>query len=450
MKAWYSKEYWLLVSAAILIIDSMLKITAFSQNLMPLPRVGMCSAKLGSELFLIGGAESSAQNMHGLSSLPSLYGTSKVEAFDFGTMTWDENIAPLDTPRAYATAVALDDSIYVMGGVDGEGNVLKTVEVYDRSTNKWHYTSSMLGHREGAASVVYGDSILVFGGSGKGGVLHKLVEVYYPATCIWSGSDTTLFGRVFHHVVKIGSDIYIFGGLGSESNVIGGPIGYVEKYDPIEGRDQRIFVWKYPRSYFDIVQNGDSVFAISGYGQSSSPFIDAQGYYEDVELLNFRMTNEDAESDTESETSSISIVPRAGFIAQLANDGTVYLFGGLSPDYRDGQVPVPSVDEVLIPSVATAVQRKIIANPSGFLLAQNYPNPFNPSTVISYQLSAASYVVLNVYDVLGREVARLVNERENSGDHKVTFEGSKLSSGVYFYRLSADGFTVTKKMILAK
>ncbi|MFZ1080674.1 MAG: kelch repeat-containing protein, partial [Candidatus Kryptoniota bacterium] len=358
MMGWYKIKYWSLLLMGILFAASPLYKTAFSQIVMPHPRIGMCSARLGSKLFLIGGAESKAQNLHGLTSLPSLYGSSTVEAFDFSTMTWDENIAPLDTPRAYATAVVLNDSIYVMGGVDANGNVLKTVEVYDQSTKEWHYTSSMLRYRKGAASVVYGDSILVFGGSGKNGVLHTLVEAYSPASGTWSPSDSTLFGRIFHRVVKIGSYVYIFGGVGAASNIVGGPLGYVEKYIPGEGVVQIKFVWKYPREFFDIVQKDDSVFAISGYGQSSSPFID-QGYYGDIELLDFRMASENpetnAEADTEAEATSNSIMPRVGFVAQFANDGTVYLFGGLSPDHYSGQIPVDSVSEVSIPYGPTAV-----------------------------------------------------------------------------------------------
>jgi hypothetical protein len=83
-------------------------------------------------------------------------------------------------------------------------------------------------------------------------------------------------------------------------------------------------------------------------------------------------------------------------------------------------------------------------------LFQNYPNPFNPITAISYQLSAVSNVKLVVYNMLGSEVAVLVNERRNAGVHEVRFDGSSLASGVYFYRLKAGGFTETRKFILLK
>ncbi|MBC8042686.1 MAG: T9SS type A sorting domain-containing protein [Rhizobacter sp.] len=88
--------------------------------------------------------------------------------------------------------------------------------------------------------------------------------------------------------------------------------------------------------------------------------------------------------------------------------------------------------------------------PPGFALRQNYPNPFNPNTLISYQLSMNSQVQLKVYDVLGREVASLVDARQATGDYLVNFNATKLSSGVYFYRLTTGNFVQTKKMLLLK
>jgi enterochelin esterase family protein len=87
---------------------------------------------------------------------------------------------------------------------------------------------------------------------------------------------------------------------------------------------------------------------------------------------------------------------------------------------------------------------------SDFELYQNYPNPFNPSTVIRYQLSVNSHITLRVHDLLGREVATLVNEEKSAGIYKVSFDASQLPSGVYYYRLQAGDFSKTKKMILLK
>lgn len=87
---------------------------------------------------------------------------------------------------------------------------------------------------------------------------------------------------------------------------------------------------------------------------------------------------------------------------------------------------------------------------SSFELNQNYPNPFNPSTKISYTLGERSNVTLKVFDVLGREVASLVNTTQEAGKHEVNFDAQNLSSGLYIYTLSAGSFTQSKKMMLLK
>jgi hypothetical protein len=88
--------------------------------------------------------------------------------------------------------------------------------------------------------------------------------------------------------------------------------------------------------------------------------------------------------------------------------------------------------------------------PDKYALHQNYPNPFNPSTQISYGLTKATHVSLKVFDLLGREVAILVDEIHPAGTHSATFDGSNFPSGIYFYHLQAGDFTMTKKMVLLK
>lgn len=85
-----------------------------------------------------------------------------------------------------------------------------------------------------------------------------------------------------------------------------------------------------------------------------------------------------------------------------------------------------------------------------FLLSQNYPNPFNPTSKIKYQIAKLSKVELRVYDILGQEITTLVNKVQSPGNYEVTFNGSQLASGVYFYRLAAGDFVQTKKMLLIK
>jgi hypothetical protein len=106
--------------------------------------------------------------------------------------------------------------------------------------------------------------------------------------------------------------------------------------------------------------------------------------------------------------------------------------------------------QIILPTgSATSVSEKENV-PVFFELSQNYPNPFNPATKIRYSVPTASNVKLEVFDILGRKVATLVNGQERAGEYAIEFDGSKLGSGVYVYRLTSSGFAVSKKMVLLK
>jgi len=104
------------------------------------------------------------------------------------------------------------------------------------------------------------------------------------------------------------------------------------------------------------------------------------------------------------------------------------------------------VDDLSFSGTATAVEDN--AQPISFKLNQNYPNPFNPTTTISYSIPKSSYVSLKVYDILGNEVNTLVSGEKSAGYYQLKFDGSKLASGVYFYRLTAGNKTDVKKLLL--
>jgi hypothetical protein len=151
------------------------------------------------------------------------------------------------------------------------------------------------------------------------------------------------------------------------------------------------------------------------------------------------------------------------------NEGN-YTISGLVPGaysvnselygYNDAQPSSVSLDYTtefttsasfsLAPGTVTAVTGKASGVISSFKLNQNYPNPFNPSTVISYTVPYQSKVTLKVYNILGSEVATLVNENKPAGSYNVTFDASRLSSGVYIYQLKAGNFISTKKLVFLK
>jgi hypothetical protein len=101
-------------------------------------------------------------------------------------------------------------------------------------------------------------------------------------------------------------------------------------------------------------------------------------------------------------------------------------------------------------STTVGTEDSKITLPQKYYLSQNYPNPFNPSTVINYEIPKSSFVKLKVYDILGREIATLVNEEKAAGRYKIIFNASNYSSGVYFYKIEAGGFSKINKMVLLK
>ena len=117
--------------------------------------------------------------------------------------------------------------------------------------------------------------------------------------------------------------------------------------------------------------------------------------------------------------------------------------------YTDVKLPVPDLD------VVTDVKKNDNSIITDYKLFQNYPNPFNPTTTISYSIPSvgtghAPTVQLKIYDILGRDVATLVNKEQSSGNYIVTFNASRLASGIYFYTLRAGDFVQTKKLVLMK
>ncbi|MFZ1322143.1 MAG: T9SS type A sorting domain-containing protein, partial [Ignavibacteria bacterium] len=107
-------------------------------------------------------------------------------------------------------------------------------------------------------------------------------------------------------------------------------------------------------------------------------------------------------------------------------------------------------DTIRVINIITNTEQGSLILPDNYSLYQNYPNPFNPSTVIKYDIKNSGLVSLKVYNVLGSEVASLVNEVKQAGRYEVEFNGLNLNSGIYYYRLQAGEYTETKKMLLLK
>ncbi len=130
-------------------------------------------------------------------------------------------------------------------------------------------------------------------------------------------------------------------------------------------------------------------------------------------------------------------------------------FNRVVAHFGGGAIYQVSIDEIRLGTSWTDVSITNISQPDikipvQFALSQNYPNPFNPSTTISYSVQNKGEVSLIIYDLLGREVAVLVNRVQNAGNHVVSFSGNDLPSGIYYYTLKTDQGIITKKMVLLK
>ncbi len=132
------------------------------------------------------------------------------------------------------------------------------------------------------------------------------------------------------------------------------------------------------------------------------------------------------------------------------NIGVIYNNNKLWTLWMDDHTGVYQIWAAAIDLNTIGIRQISSAAPDKFGLDQNFPNPFNPGTVISYQLKTRSDVILKVYDISGKEVITLVNEKQNEGRYSATFNGSDLTSGIYFYKITAGDFTFTRKMVLVK
>ena len=137
---------------------------------------------------------------------------------------------------------------------------------------------------------------------------------------------------------------------------------------------------------------------------------------------------------------------RLDSVSKCIDAGTEIVIGRI---VRDPDGTLPDIGAFYYQHMPVAVSENGQA-PNGYFLSQNYPNPFNPETRIKFQIPNTNDVVLKVYDILGREVATLVNERKPPGTYEAEFDGSGLASGVYLYRLKAGSFVETKKLILLR
>ncbi|MBK7253844.1 MAG: T9SS type A sorting domain-containing protein [Ignavibacteria bacterium] len=192
---------------------------------------------------------------------------------------------------------------------------------------------------------------------------------------------------------------------------------------------------------------------VDGFGGINVIYFDGRNSADSAQIYLSRSTNGGSNwadylvSDHKFLPKSIS---GAGSGNQGDNLGLTYTNNKLWPVWMDDYTGVYQIWTAPIDLNSVSISQISSNVPGDFRLEQNYPNPFNPVTNLEFGISELGFVSLKVYDLLGKEVSVLVNEKLSPGIYKSTFNGSNFASGVYFYKLEADNFVQTKRMVLLK
>ena len=424
---------------------------------MPTPRGFLSSGVVNGIIYAIGGGYPIS--------------TMKNEAYNPLTDTWDTTKADLLSPRRAAQAGVVDGIIYTIGGNSSS----RDCEAYDPVANSWTSKTAMPGGGGDLAVTVYNGLIYTFGGGYYTVGPYSNVYAYNPQTDTW---DTTLTPmptpRFAFQTYLVGDKIYAI--LGSQSQNTS--LATVEVYDP--ATDTWATLPDIPDSlaWFAGAVVSDSIYVIGGspdwqtggvevwkYTPPSIPVeltsFTASAIGKDV-TLNWSTATETNNQGFEIERriinggiskdwNKIGFTPGFGTTTEPNEYSYVDNISGVNANalaYRLKQVDFDGsyeyTDEVFVDNLT----------PIQFVLEQNYPNPFNPTTKISWQSPVGSWQTLNVYDILGNEVATLVDEYKSAGKYEVEFNSASSIknqvSGVYFYQLRTGNFVETKKMILIK
>lgn len=373
----------------------------------------------------------------GITPQSGLTGVSNVYAYDPTTDTWAKK-ADMPGGRAAHAACASNGKIYVIGGVSRIGGpAISVVEEYDPATDSWTRKADMPTARTHFGWGAVNGKIYAIGGSTGPSNGLSTVEAYDPATNTWSTKADMPTARTYLAASVENGKIYAIGGALSHS----GPMANVEEYNPATNE------WT-PKRRMQIGRLGLSTTASNGkFYAIGGAFIDyCCGPAATLAYIE--------EYDTVTDTWTVkSDMPTArAWLATSAVNGKIYAIGGTT---IQSVVGIVATMEEYTPETVTSIEDKAADVPTSFVLHQNYPNPLNPSTVISYELSAASEVELTIYNPLGQKVKTLVNEKQSAGVYQVQWDGKsedgvQLSSGVYIYRIKAGDFMDAKKLALIR
>ncbi len=400
---------------------------------------GHASATLGDTLYIAGGSA----NAGTVTNPPA---STLVTRYSISSNQWSLG-RPLPTPKAGGDLVKCGNNLYYIGGgpvtLTGASDLL----AYRYSPDSgWTSIANIPTAVTGNVAEAWGDSV-VYCIMGGWTTYYRGIQIYRPALDQWSRANDSLpatFGRrsfaggLQDNKIFVGAgysgtfrkDFWI-GTIGSDANTI----AWEQKTDvPVRGTGNS-------RPGGTAVNN--RFYVVAGETTPSPPQQDSIYIWSITDSMWLPQIITGRGSQTASNywgVISSSIVN---------NSVKIWIPGGFYPATVTTTELLALTDTLGCLITGTGSNTSSIV-PDNFRLDQNYPNPFNPVTRIRYYVPAVSNVRIILYDVLGKEILKMVNEVKQPGEFIYDFNGANLSSGVYFYRLDAGEFTDTKRMILLK
>ncbi len=382
-----------------------------------------------------------------------------------------QTIPNLPIGISYASAEVWGDSIYFFGGSNDYNGTELYKRIYKYNGVSWSYYDTIpFNHVWGIESAIKGDTVFLYGGWSGGG--QKLYS-YRLSTKTWTQltQGPITFANYGHTLEFYNGILYAFYN------------GYAASYNPSLNSWTNLNTNNFSASFLaSTVYNGEIY--LSGWSNSSFykfnptsnqwtqlsnfPEYISGGALRTVGTKIYLVGGSSGFSGgtswniyqydpiTNQWTLSSQFSSKRAYMEDVIYQNKFYILGGVN----EATAAVNTVEYIMDQTTDVETNSEI---PDEFLLSQNYPNPFNPSTKIHYSipnvtLSSSSraesreegFVTLKVYDILGNEVATLVNETQSPGNYEVVFDASQVSSGIYFYQLKTNSNSEIKKMTLIK